>query len=135
MSGSATESSAAPPSRMQKLLALGKLGAVVHFVCYLLCIAIFTLLIELGFRDPIMAGLAWLEGFARAHLGTWLADKLAAASDGGMTLFGMSLATLGGAVVATKVLSIPRMMLTAAITPAIARRLAARSRSEEAPPG
>ena len=125
---------AAPPvrSRLEQLSDLGRLGAVVHFAGYLACLAVCCVLVELGFREEVHTAIGAAERIARAHVSTWLADKLsmARAEDGGVTLLGLNLATLGSAYVVTKVLSVPRILLTLAVTPAIARRL---ERASETP--
>ncbi len=112
-------------SRFEQLTDLGRLGAVVHFVGYLACLAGCLLLVELGFKEEVHTAIGTAERFARAHLSVWLADKLsmAGSGEGSVTLLGLNLATLGSAYIVTKVLSVPRILLTLAITPAIARRL------------
>ncbi len=115
----------APRSRLEQLTDLGRLGAIVHFAGYLACLAVCLVLVELGFKEEVQHAIGAAERFCRTHVSVWLADKLsmARAGEGGTTLLGLNVATLGSAYIVTKVLSVPRMLLTLAITPAIARRL------------
>jgi hypothetical protein len=127
---------AVPPerSRLQQLTDLGRLGAVVHFAGYVVCLGACLLLVELGFKREILDAIAAMERFARAHVSAWIADKLslASAGDAGVQVLGFDLATLGSAYLVTKMLSVPRIFVTLAITPPIARRLERPTRSSGA---
>ena len=127
-------------TRLEAITDLGALGAVVHFVGYLGCLALCLALIEAGLRDELMALIAGMERFARAWIGDGVADLLnkAGNEDGGFTILGFNAATLGSAYLVTKLLSPPRILLTLAVTPLVARRLRKEPvpvPADEQPPG
>ncbi len=112
-------------TRLEAITDLGALGAVIHFVGYLGCMALCLVLIEFGLRDELMALIAAMERFARTWIGDGVADLLgkAGSEDGSFTILGFNAATLGSAYLVTKLLSPPRILLTLAVTPLVARRL------------
>ncbi|MFZ5475588.1 MAG: FAM210A/B-like domain-containing protein [Myxococcota bacterium] len=83
------------PSWKQRLEQYGKLGFVVYFSIFFLTIGLFAAMLKLGFAERI----------------PWLASH---AGDG---------ATLVAAYALTKLVQVPRIALTLAITPVIARRM------------
>lgn len=127
-------------TRLEQLTDLGTLGALVHFAGYLCCLALCLALIEAGFRDELMGLVGSIERFARTWIGDGVANLLAKAGseNGSFTILGFDAATLGGAYLVTKLLSPPRILLTLAITPLVARRIRKEPGpmpADEQPPG
>jgi uncharacterized membrane protein len=98
-------------SRMERLKALieqyGRLAIVLHFAVWIACVGLFTAVFHLGFGGDLPGALAEADVPGTA----WLAEHLGA--------FGFAL-TAGYAV--TQVLKLPRIALTLALTPILARR-------------
>ncbi len=112
-----------------KLAPYGKLGLFVYLGTTCVSMIVFLTLLNLGFRESIIGWIGATEHFARAHVGTGVADFIARSGNvsGGST-------TLVAAYVITKLIQVPRIMLTVAITPVIARLLR-REPTSDAPTG
>ena len=80
----------------ERLAALGTIGLVVHFSVFFTCIGLMAVGIRYGLLELI----------------PWLAERLPADAT-----------TLVGAYALSKVLTIPRLALTCAVTPVVARVL------------
>lgn len=99
-------------TRMDRLKRLveeyGRLAIVFHFAVWFGCIGLMTVLLHLGFGESLPATLEE----ASVPGAQWMAEHLGA--------FGISLT---GGYALTQLLKIPRIALTLALTPILARRL------------
>lgn len=113
----------------EKLAPYGKLGLFVYLGTTCISMIVFLTLLNLGFRDTVIGWIGASENFARAYVGVGIADFIARTGNvsGGST-------TVVAAYVITKLLQVPRIMLTVAITPVIARFLR-REPASDAPTG
>jgi hypothetical protein len=99
-------------TRMDRLKRLveeyGRLAVILHFAVWFACIGLGTTLVHLGFGDSVRATLEE----AAVPGARWMSDNLGT--------FGISLT---GGYAITQLLKFPRIALTLALTPILARRL------------
>ena len=99
-------------TRMDRMKALfeayGRLAVVLHFTVWFACIGLCTALVHLG----LGATLPGVLESAAVPGAAWMADHLGA--------FGLALT---GGYAITQLLKLPRIALTLALTPVLARRL------------
>jgi hypothetical protein len=95
----------------------GKLGLVIYLATTCISMVVFGTLLHLGFRDTLAGAVASGASLVRSHLGAGLADTLTPSGN-------LTGTTLVAAYVLTKLVQVPRILFTLAITPWVARRLA-----------
>jgi hypothetical protein len=99
-----------------KLAPYGRLGLYIYLGTTCVSMVVFLTLLHFGFRDTLVGWIAASEQFARANVGAGVADFIASTGSlsGGST-------TVVAAYAITKLIQVPRIMFTVAITPAVAR--------------
>jgi ACR3 family arsenite efflux pump ArsB len=103
-----------------RLAPYGRLGLMIYLGTTCVSMVVFGTLLHLGFRDPLAQALASVTGVVRNHLGSGLADALTPSGN-------LTGTTLVAAYVLTKLVQVPRILFTVAVTPWVARRLARES--------
>ena len=101
----------------KRLAPYGRLGLMIYLGTTCVSMVVFATLLHLGFRDALAGAVTSAANIVRAHLGEGLADALTPTGN-------LAGTTLVAAYVLTKLVQVPRILFTVAVTPWVAQRLA-----------
>ena len=100
-----------------RLAPYGKLGVVIYLGTTCVSMIVFATLLHLGFRESLAGAVTAATNAVRMHLGEGLADAVTPTGN-------LAGTTFVAAYVLTKLVQVPRILFTVAVTPWVARRLA-----------